>query len=226
MLRRVERAQQLDDIVLATSVDKSDDVLAEQIAKYGFDCYRGDLLDVLGRFAGAAKLHEADIVVRLTGDCPLIDPDIIDLCVSTLVKGNFDYVSNVDPPTYPNGLDVEVFTRAALAKAHENAQLATDREHVTPYIRRNKTMFSQTNLRSHVNLSGLRWTVDHPDDLAFVRALLQSVHHHDVVQCDRFDFLRALDAHNAELPRNNHDRNERFTEGTIAPFEPNKATNP
>ena len=217
MLRRVARARQLDHLILATSTDESDDVLCQQVAQFGFDCYRGDLTDVLGRFAGAAKLCAADIVVRLTGDCPLTDPDIIDLCLSTLIEGKFDYVSNVDPPTFPNGLDVEAFTYDALRKADADAESASDREHVTPYIRRNKSQFRQASVRSYVDLSNLRWTVDHPDDLAFVRALIESVDRHDILLADRFDFLRALDLNKVSMPKNDHDRYERFDEKVNVP---------
>lgn len=212
MLRRVARAKQLDHIVLATSTEKTDDVLAHQVAQFGFDCYRGQLLDVLGRFAGAATLHAADIVVRLTGDCPLIDADLIDNVVSTLIEGDFDYVSNADPPTFPNGLDVEAFTREALFKANESAHVSTDREHVTPYIRRNKALFRQANVRSEIDLSALRWTVDHPDDLEFVRALVGVTDCDDMVLADRFAFLRALEMHGSAMPKNFHTRNERYNE--------------
>lgn len=219
MLHRVARARNLDRLVLATSVEESDDVLNQIALQYGFDCYRGDLSDVLARFAGAAKLYEADIVVRLTGDCPLIDFDIIDSCVATLVQEDLDYVSNVDPPTFPNGLDVEVMTIDALAQANSNAKTSSDREHVTPYIRRNKTQFRQANVRSCVDLSSLRWTVDHPDDLDLVRALVDSVQPRDVYP-DRFDFLRALEMHNADMPKNIHGRHERYDDKTRAPQQP------
>jgi spore coat polysaccharide biosynthesis protein SpsF (cytidylyltransferase family) len=214
MLRRVARARELDQLTLATSTDASDDALCKQVELAGFDCYRGNLLDVLDRFKCTAKSRAADVVVRLTGDCPLVDPDIIDRCVSTLVAGRYDYVSNVDPPTFPNGLDVETFTCEALVKAHSDADLASDREHVTPYIRRNKTLFRQANVRSSVDLSELRWTVDHADDLSFIRALVGSFNSHDLVLADRFDFLRALELNKAELPKNAHDRYERYDETT------------
>jgi len=220
MLRRVARAQNLDRLVLATSVEESDDVLSQIAAQYGFDCYRGDLLDVLARFAGAAKLYEADVIVRLTGDCPLIDYDIIDSCISTLIQKDLDYVSNVDPPTFPNGLDVEVLTSDALAQANADAKTSSDREHVTPYIRRNKTQFRQANVRSCVDLSSLRWTVDHRDDLELVRALVNSVQHRGV-HADRFDFLRALELDKSDLPKNHHGRYERYDEKTGAPRQPN-----
>jgi spore coat polysaccharide biosynthesis protein SpsF (cytidylyltransferase family) len=220
MLRRVARAQNLDHLVLATSVEESDDVLSQIAAQYGFDCYRGDLLDVLGRFVGAAKLYEADVIVRLTGDCPLIDFDVIDSCVATLVQQDLDYVSNVDPPTFPDGLDVEVLTIDALAQADAEAKTSSDREHVTPYIRRNKTKFRQANVHSCVDLSSLRWTVDHPDDLELVRALVNSVQHRGVY-ADRFDFLRALDLDKADMPKNYHGRCERYDEKTGEPRQPN-----
>jgi spore coat polysaccharide biosynthesis protein SpsF (cytidylyltransferase family) len=212
MLQRVARAKQLDQLTLATSTDESDNVLCRQVEQAGFDCYRGNLLDVLDRFNCAAKLCAADVVVRLTGDCPLMDSDVIDRCLSILAEGRYDYVSNVDPPTFPNGLDVEAFTYEALAKAHSEANLSTDREHVTPYIRRNKTLFRQANVCSSVDLSDLRWTVDHADDLSFVRALVGSVKSTNLVLADRFDFLRALEGNKAEMPKNDHDRYERYDE--------------
>jgi len=220
MLRRVARAQNLDHLVLATSVEKSDDILSQIAAQYGFDCYRGDLLDVLGRFVGAAKLYEADVIVRLTGDCPLIDFDVIDSCIATLIQQDLHYVSNVDPPTYPDGLDVEVLTFEALARASADARLPSDREHVTPYIRRNKTQFRQANLHSCVDLSSLRWTVDHPDDLELVRALVNSVQHRGV-HADRFDFLRALEINTPHMPKNFHGRYDSYDEKTHVPQKPN-----
>jgi spore coat polysaccharide biosynthesis protein SpsF (cytidylyltransferase family) len=216
MLRRVARAQKLNHLLVATSEDMSDDALARVTAEHGFDCFRGDLADVLGRYAAAACLSEADVVVRLTGDCPLTDADLIDRSISTLIDGNFDYVSNCDPPSFPDGLDVEAFTRDALLKADKSTQLPTDREHVTPYIRRMKALFRQTNLQSSIDLSALRWTVDHPDDLEFVRALVRAVNCDDVVLADRFSFLRALEVHGTSIPRSLHVRNERYTDYSSA----------
>jgi spore coat polysaccharide biosynthesis protein SpsF (cytidylyltransferase family) len=213
MLRRVARATQLDHLAVATSTAQADDALATEVERHGFSCFRGDLRDVLNRFNGAAKEYSADIIVRLTGDCPLTDPDLIDTAVSTLISSNFDYVSNVDPPTYPNGLDVEAFTRSALSQAHSSADSPLDREHVTPYIRRNKAQFSQANLRSIVDLSSLRWTVDHADDLAFVRALTASLGERDPILADRFDFLRLLETRGSNMPTNTHERNDYYGSG-------------
>lgn len=211
MWRRIQRATLVDTIVLATSVDPSDDVLAEEAARHGITCHRGDLNDVLGRFEGAARAAQADVVVRLTGDCPLIDPEVVDTAIRTLVDSGADYVSNSDPPTYPDGLDVEVFTFAALVRAHAEARLPSEREHVTPYLRNHKALFHQDNVRACVDMSALRWTVDHADDLAVVRALLAAHTLDSALRADRFDFLRVYERH-AELgDANRHRRNEGYT---------------
>jgi len=215
MLRRVAGARRLDSIIVATSVDRSDDALAQTVMDCGFHCFRGDLLDVLRRFSGAAAESAADVVVRLTGDCPLIDVDIVDQAISTLIDNGLDYVSNVDPPTYPNGLDVEAMTRIALEKAHSQAVLPADREHVTPYIRRNKSLFRQANVRSQLDLSAIRWTVDYADDLALIRSLVATAQARAAAVPDRFDYLRALERLGAAGPRNAHARNESYSEGEI-----------
>jgi spore coat polysaccharide biosynthesis protein SpsF len=213
MLRRVARAALLDHIVVATSGDRTDDELAREVNRNGFKCHRGDLLDVLKRFDSAAEEAAADVIVRLTGDCPLVDPDLIDRAVSTLVSEKLDYVSNVEPSTYPNGLDVEAFTRHTLKGIHKSAQLPPDREHVTRYVRRNPHLFRTANIRSHIDLSALRWTVDHYDDLAFVRALVGALPGGDPILADRFDFLRVLDSRCQEMPANKHERSDYSSSG-------------
>ena len=203
-------AANVDRILVATSFEKSDDALADIVKRHGYDCYRGDLTDVLARYVNAAREFNADIVVRLTADCPLVDADLIDHAISTLTAGDYDYVSNVDPPTFPDGLDVEVMTRRALRMVHDAAGEASDREHVTPYIRRNKTAFRQATIYSCVDLSSLRWTVDHEDDLELVNWLIDSLQNEDPIKADRFDFLRAMDRRVLEAPANFHSRNEKY----------------
>lgn len=212
MLRRVARATMLDHVMVATSAENSDDSLAAALAHYGYDCFRGDLQDVLGRYASAGDKAGAEIVVRLTGDCPLIDADLVDRSITTLTEGNYDYVSNVDPPTYPDGLDVEAMTFDALLRAHRDAEIQEDREHVTPFIRRNKTLFRQATFYSSIDLSSLRWTVDYPDDFDHVNAMVDSVEGRDIVCADRFDFLRLLESGTLKTPNTKHARNERYGE--------------
>ena len=193
MVERVRRAQLLDHVVVATSADASDDILADVLASAGIDCFRGSLHDVLDRFLGAARRARADHIVRLTGDCPLMDFDLIDHALGLLGAGSADYVSNVDPPTYPDGLDVEAFSVEALALAHRQATETGEREHVTPFIRQHKERFRALGWQGLTDLSALRWTVDHQDDLDHVRFLLDRLDSPTPTSFDRFDLYRVCE---------------------------------
>lgn len=192
MYERLLRARRLDGICLATSVDSSDDPLAEAARGAGMPVFRGSLDDVLDRFVGAARLHGSEIVVRLTGDCPLIDPDLVDRVVALLDEEGYDYVTNGNPPSFPDGLDAEAVRREALESAGVEASFGSEREHVTLFIRNRPERFRCGNLRSPFDLSALRWTIDYQDDLELVRQLVGGVKG-DPILADRFDFLRAYD---------------------------------
>jgi glutamate-1-semialdehyde aminotransferase/spore coat polysaccharide biosynthesis protein SpsF (cytidylyltransferase family) len=170
MLGQVKGARTLDEIVVATSNDPTDDELAERISAGGTRVFRGDLEDVLARFKGASDACDADVIVRLTGDCPLHTPDTIDEVVDAFLAADVDYASNREPYTRPDGLDVEVFTRDALARAASEALPGPDREHVTPFLRRD----AGVRRLHHIHSTGraapdARWTVDDKADLDFVR---------------------------------------------------------
>jgi glutamate-1-semialdehyde 2,1-aminomutase/spore coat polysaccharide biosynthesis protein SpsF len=172
MLRQVAGARTLDAVVVATSSDPSDDELAACVRAAGTPVFRGDLNDVLARFQAAAVAHEADVVVRLTGDCPLHTPDTIDEVVRAFLETDADYANNTEPYSRPDGLDVEVFTRAALKRAFLEAPSGPDREHVTPYIRRAEGVRRLHVLHRSGPAGGhLRWTVDVPADLEYARAV-------------------------------------------------------
>lgn len=168
-LERVSRATTPDRIVVATSSDPSDDPLAKVVADAGYPVFRGSLNDVLDRFAGASTEHRADVLVRITADCPLISPSVIDLVVRAFAASDADYASNTLEPTYPDGLDVEVLSASALQQVGELSLDSDEREHVTLGIYRRPELFT---LHSVVDPSGdhseLRWTVDTPEDLEFV----------------------------------------------------------
>jgi spore coat polysaccharide biosynthesis protein SpsF len=168
-LERVRAARMPDRVAVATSRDRSDDPVAFLCEEAGFPCFRGDLEDVLDRFYRAAEaLGPAEQVIRLTGDCPLADPAVIDAVAERhLAEGN-DYTSNVMPPTFPDGLDVEILRLEALKRAWREAELPSQREHVTPYVNRHPNLFRIGNLANGEDLSALRWTVDEPEDFEFV----------------------------------------------------------
>lgn len=206
MARRVRAARLPDEVAVVTSTDPSDDALAAALEAAQVAVYRGDLEDVLGRFAGAARAFGATEVVRLTGDCPLIDPAVIDAVVALRRGRAVDYAGNTDPPTYPDGMDVECFSRDALDRAHAQAKRASQREHVTLWMRDSESGCSRANLRALADLSAVRLTVDYPDDLEVVRELLRIVPADG--KFDLFDILRALSANPNLLARNQHMRNE------------------
>jgi len=207
MVQRARRARLLDDVVVVTSTDVSDDPLADLLARHGIGCFRGDLHDVLARFAAAAAHFGATEVMRLTGDCPLIDPAIIDRVIAARREAGADYSSNIDPPTFPDGLDVEFCTRAALDRCAREARAQPEREHVTLWMRGAAAGLRRVNVRAVVDSSSLRLTVDYPDDLAALRRLAQLAGER-FATLDFFDLLRMLDAHPEVTLMNLHARNE------------------
>jgi spore coat polysaccharide biosynthesis protein SpsF len=165
----------IDKLILATSDNSSDDDLANACVAYGVSVFRGSLDDVLDRFYQAALSEKADHIIRLTGDCPLADPQIIDRVIQHHLEGGFDYTSNVHPPTWPDGLDVEIFCAQKLTDAWQNAYEEFDREHATPWIHRQTDCFLG-NLENSTDMSTLRWTVDEPEDLEFVRRIFAGLY--------------------------------------------------
>jgi spore coat polysaccharide biosynthesis protein SpsF len=181
MLDRVGRCSTIDELWLATSEDKANNPLAAEVEKAGVNVFRGSEDDVLSRYATVAKRTGADWVVRLTGDCPLHDPSIIDTVVRFAIEhaSEFDYVSNSLQPIYPDGLDVEVFTSTALARAAKEATTALQREHVTPFIHRyhdGPGPFRVGRVIGPADFSHLRWTVDEPADYEVVKEIFEALY--------------------------------------------------
>jgi len=171
LFHRLSQAKQIDKIILATSLSKQDDLLTETIEKLGFEVFRGSENDVLERYYQAAKIYCPKVVVRITGDCPLIDPNLVDEIVTLYNENNLDYGSNTDPPTFPDGLDTEVFSIEALEMAHEQTEKLSEREHVTTFLRRNEK-FKQMNYANKTDLSSERWTVDEPEDFEVIKKII------------------------------------------------------
>lgn len=175
-IERLGRCRRIDKLVLATSREPSDEPVADVGRMMGVDCYRGSLDDVLDRFYQAARPHGPSHVVRLTGDCPLADWEVVDACVAFGVDGGYDWASNALKPTWPDGLDVECMTFAALETAWKEAKEPLYREHVTPFLHRQPERFKLGSLENAEDLSGLRWTVDEPADFEFVTRIYEALY--------------------------------------------------
>ena len=175
LLSRLSLAKELDQIVVATPADLCNEPLVDYVRKLGFDCEQGSEDDVLDRYVSTARKHQGDVIVRITGDCPLVDPNIVDEAVRRFKELNVDYLSNQFPPTYPDGLDVEICTFKALERANKETSSLFDREHVMPYIR-NKSMFKVAAMNSDKNHSHLRWTVDELADFHVIEKIFSYFH--------------------------------------------------
>lgn len=209
-VERVKRSQLINVLLVATSTDQSDDRLAEICKKEGVACFRGSLDDVLDRFYRAALSYRPRHVVRLTGDCPLSDPGIIDQAIKCHIGGAWDYTTNTIEPTFPDGLDVEVFRFACLEQAWREAELPSEREHVTPFMINRPDRFKLCSFKSGRDLSHLRWTVDEEPDYELVKIIFEKLYPQNPAFTAE-DVLAYIEA-NPELQEMNSafDRNEGY----------------
>lgn len=174
----IERAlaiKGVNKLVVATSVNSRDNSIEELATQMGISVFRGDENDVLARYCLAAHKYYAEAVLRITGDCPLIDPDVSAQVIDNFIKHKPDYASNCLERTYPRGLDTEIFTMEALDAAFTEARSPAEREHVTPFIQSRPERFRLLNVGRQLNLSHLRWTVDTEEDLNFVREIYSNL---------------------------------------------------
>lgn len=179
-VNRMRRAQTLDEVVVATTVQAADEAIVRLCAERGWPCFRGSGEDVLDRYYHAALAHQADVVVRITSDCPLIEPEIVDRVVREFLdlQPGVDYACNVLPRrTFPRGLDTEVMRFDVLEQAWREDPNPSWREHVTAYIQRNPDLFRIHGVVNEVEYSHMRWTVDTPEDLAFVGRIYEHFGH-------------------------------------------------
>jgi spore coat polysaccharide biosynthesis protein SpsF len=176
IIERIKDSKKIDKIIVATSVQAEDDKISDLCQKINIDCFRGSENDVLDRYYQAAKDSGFSNVVRITGDCPLIDPEIIDQVVELFQREKLDYATNVIPPTFPDGLDVEIFSFESLVRARQETKMKSEREHVTIYMWQNSELFKQKHLNSSVDLSGKRWTLDNPEDYEFIKKIFDNLY--------------------------------------------------
>ena len=211
IITRLQKVAHLDSIWVATTTENEDDRIEEACRMWNIPVYRGSRDDVLSRYYECAKCigmqrGKEDYIVRITADCPLIDPTIVDILIEKAVHGHYDYISNIDPPTFPDGLDAEVIKFDAMETSIKKAQLKSEREHVTPYIRKNKT-FLKFNYSHKPDLSNIRLTLDTYKDYKMITAIYESLYHEGGVISLK-DILELLDSRsdilaiNAQFKRN------------------------
>lgn len=190
-VNRLRRSELLDEVVIATTTMPADDQIVSLCKERGCPYYRGDENDVLDRYYQTARACNADVIVRVTSDCPMIDPEIIDKIIRAFLDvPDIDYVSNILPPrTFPRGLDTEVMTFRSLERAWTDDTDPKLREHVTSYIYRNPEQFQIHGVFNEMDLSSHRWTLDTPEDLAFIRTVYEHFGNDDFNWVDVLEYL-------------------------------------
>jgi spore coat polysaccharide biosynthesis protein SpsF len=174
-VERIRHSRLINRVIVATTTETRDNIISDFCRENSIDCFRGSEEDVLDRYYRAARRYNLDVVVRITSDCPLIDPGIIDRVIRSLIDNNCDYACNNFPPTFPDGLDTEVFTFDALERAWREADKPYQREHIEPYFYENTEIFRMVNVRNDKDLSWMRWTVDYEDDFVFITEIYRNL---------------------------------------------------
>ena len=203
-LERLRYCKHIDTIAIGTTTDANDIPLVETIERLGYQALRGHPTDVLDRFYKISQKYNASGIVRVTADCPLIDPAIVDNVIKMYKNSSFEYVSNIRPPSFPDGLDVEVFSPKILKQTWLSAQLPSEREHVTPYMI--KILREKIGNVTHTSdLSQLRWTVDYPEDFELVKLVIEHLYPQ---KCDfqMNDVLKYIE----QMPKIYSDINKKF----------------
>lgn len=176
VVERLKPAKKIDEIILTIPNTKENDVLEKFAKDNKIKFFRGSENDVLSRYYETARAFKIDAIVRITSDCPFVDPEIVDKVVGEHLKSGADYTSNIQARTFPKGMDVEALNFSILEKAHKEAKDSADREHVTLYIRKNPQIFKQADVKNDKDLFHFRWTVDEQADLDFVREIYKRLY--------------------------------------------------
>lgn len=178
LAKRVQQVKTPHKFIIATGETESNQPIIDLAKSLNIDYFIGSEDDVLDRYYQTAKTFKGDVIVRITGDCPLTDPNIIDKGLDIFLNGNYDYVSNVHPPTYPDGFDLEIFSFKALEIAWKEAKLPSEREHVTPHIWKNPEKFPPRNFEFEVDVHTIRLTVDNLEDFELISIIIKKFHDH------------------------------------------------
>ncbi len=176
-INRLKHSKYSPEIIIATSTLKQDKPILKLAEELTIKSYAGSHEDVLDRYYQAALRYNIDIIARITADSPLIDPEIFDKMLEVFLENNFDYISNVRPATFPDGLDIEIFSLETLERTWKEARKSSEREHVTGYIGTNLNLFKTFNFENEKDYSEMRWTVDEPEDFEFIKEVYKNLYH-------------------------------------------------
>ena len=208
LISQLKNSKKIDKIIIATTNLQEDDIIVNHAKILKTNLFRGNAVDVLDRYYQCAKKFSSKIIVRITADNPLIDPNIVDDIIKQFVKNSSDYITNANPRTYPYGTEVEVFSFQALEKASNNAKKPSEREHVTPYFHNNKNKFKISAMKYSENISHLRWTVDRENDLKFVRKIVSRIKKRPILMTDIIKLISQDPAitsiNNTNIPNNEY----------------------
>ena len=207
-INQLRECKSLDKIVIATTINVEDDIVENFAKKNKIDVFRGDPDDVLSRYYHCAKHYSFSSILRVTGDCPLIDPIIVEKGISIFLKNMYDYVTNTFPRTFPDGNETEIFSFSSLQSAYENAILTSEREHVTPYFRNKKENFKIFNFTNKEDISHLRWTLDYDVDLKLIKAIISKINTRPIHMNDILELFR--NEPNLKKINQNHEPNEGY----------------
>jgi spore coat polysaccharide biosynthesis protein SpsF len=211
VVKRTKQARSLHEIIVATTTAEKDNTIVDECQRFQFAVYRGEEHDVLDRYYHTALAYKLNTIVRVTSDCPLIDPTIIDRVIGAFLSESPDYASNVVERTYPLGLDVEVMTIDALTRAWSESEKPYERIHVTPFIYQKPDLFHLLHIKGDVDYSHYRWTVDTPEDLVFVRTIYERFGNSDSVSWK--EVVGLLESEPELIGINRHIRQKSLMEG-------------
>ncbi len=183
-VNQIKNVETIEKIVIATSKNSEDDIICNYAKKNDIEYFRGSDEDVLDRYYQCAKESGIEKIVRITGDCPLIDPEIVTKVIEEFENEEYDYIQNLEPRTFPDGMDVEIFSLKILKEAWENAKLPSEREHVTAYFRNNEDRFQIKNFTNIKDLSHYRLTLDYKEDLELVRVIIKKIKKRPILMND------------------------------------------
>jgi len=190
LLNQLNYSRLLNDKIIATTSNSEDDVIVNFCESKGIKCFRGSVNDVLDRYHKCAKKFSINTIIRITSDCPLMDPQVVDDVIDFYLKNSYDYVNNFYKRTYPYGNDVEIFSLKVLEKVWEKATKLSEREHVTPYIYNNPDEFSLGWIENKENLSEFHWTVDRKEDLIFVQNIFKKISKRPILMKDIINVIK------------------------------------